>query len=113
MPAEREAAPTRAAPAPRSELPLPTAEIRQKGAWRRSTLITPIAHKSFLVRALRYLTASIRISFDSGIFRAVTAEKSGLSADRQRNFRLAIFGCTDAAAVVAKPPHRRNVGRED
>jgi hypothetical protein len=57
------------------ELPLPTAEIRQKGARRRSKLIAPIADKSFLVRALRYSTVSIRISFDSGIFRAVTAEK--------------------------------------
>jgi hypothetical protein len=59
-------------------VPLPTAEIRQKEARRRSKLITRIANKSLLIRALRYLTASIRISFDSGIFRAVTAEKKRL-----------------------------------
>jgi hypothetical protein len=84
----------------RPVFPLPTAEIRQKEAHRRAKLIAPIAHKSFLVRALRYSTVSIRISFDSGIFRAVTVEKKGLSADRQRNFRLAIFG-HESGAIAA------------
>jgi hypothetical protein len=60
---------------PLRELPLPTAEIHQKGAQRRSKMIAPIADKSFLVRELQYLTAPIRISFDRGIFRAVTVEK--------------------------------------
>jgi hypothetical protein len=55
--------------------PLPTAEIRQKEARRRSKLIAPIADKPFVIKVLRYLNASFRISFDSGIFRAVTAEK--------------------------------------
>jgi hypothetical protein len=85
------------------ELPLPTAEIRQKKCHGARKLIAPIADKSFPLRVLRYLTASIRISFDSGIFRAVTVEKSGLAADRQRNFGRAIFGRTDAAAVAAEP----------
>jgi hypothetical protein len=76
MPAERAAAPTRAgcrrlAP----KLLLPTAEIRQTNHKRRSKLIAPIADKSLLIRELRYLTTSIRISFDSGIFCAVTVEK--------------------------------------
>jgi hypothetical protein len=56
------------------------------------SFIAPIAHKPFLVKALRHLTASIRISIDSGIFRAFTAEKkrpvSGSAEELQaRNFR--------------------------